>query len=183
MANQIIINYKFGSVPRRGYEKTEEKRAGGMLGGHITMTIDGLVYGFTDENSGEDTHIFPDHRNPNGYWEKITKENFDKLMATEQMMKIYIPIVLRQKIYLIRTLNAYIAKAPYDYSFFGMRCMSAMYDLLSRAGIVPYVPSNVVWLTYFYPKPFGLKMKELAKVNRWKVTYQKGRYSRIWDYF
>lgn len=183
MAYQITINYKFGSVPKKGFEKIEEKRAGGMLGGHITCTIDGYVYGFTDENSGEDTHIFPDRDNPNGYWEKITLQNWQKAMATEQYMLIVIPITIKQKIYLIRTLTAYIKKSPYDYSFFGMRCMSAMYDILADAGILPQVADSVVWVKYFYPKPFGIDMKELAKKNRWKVTYHKGRSTRTWDYF
>jgi len=179
----IYINYKYGSIPAKGYEKTEEKRAGGLAGGHVTCTIDQTVYGFTDEGSGEDTHIIPSTNHPNGYWQVETITDWNAKMVGEKYMVIPVLITKQQKTDLFKLLNQYIKKAPYDYAFFGIRCASAMHDLLGDAKIIPHVAFGIVWIKYFYPSSFGKYMKSLAKKKGWQIQYYTGRKSRIWDSF
>lgn len=177
---QLIINYQFGSVPAKGFEGSEKKRAGGLLGGHVTCIIGKSVYGFTDEGA-DFTHVFPDHDHPNGYWQKEDITIWKNKMETEQYMQFYIPVTYSQITMLRQILDGYVGKTPYDYAFFGMRCMSAMYDILGDIAILPVVPNWYVWALYFYPRKFRRDLTRMAYVNGWPMQFNQGRGTRKWE--
>ena len=176
----LTINYQFGSIPAKGYEKSEPKRAGGLLGGHITCTIGQSVYGFTDEGANY-THVFPNHNDPAGFWQKEDITVWGNKMFTEQYMQFCIPVTESQLTMLQQILDGYAKKTPYDYAFFGMRCMSAMYDVLGDIAILPIVPNWYVWAKYFYPRKFRRDLTRMAYKNGWVLQFIKGRDTRQWE--
>ena len=169
---------RYGSRPARGFEKVEKYDFGGIHGGHVCLGIDSVVIGFDSPNG---FHIFPRKKNNKGFWVREEEADFMKDTVTKKYAIVEIPISDDQYHLLNTILAAYIKKPPYDYAFFGMRCASATYDVLSQIGILEHKPYWRNVKSNFYPKLFRRKILRLAKKQGYKITRLKGRQSRQWE--
>ncbi|HEY4336004.1 MAG TPA: hypothetical protein VGM89_08905 [Puia sp.] len=94
-----------------------------------------------------------------------------------------IPITAAQKRRLDSIAKTYVAKTPYDYSFLGMRCASASYEVLAAAGIVTGYKHNF-WYNIFTTRRFRYVLyKEYLrnKEKGWRLYTSKGSQSREWE--
>jgi hypothetical protein len=174
----LKVLFRYGSRPARGYEKIEHSDFGGIHGGHVCIAIDSMVFGFDSPNG---YHIFPRKKNIKGVFLSEKEHEYMKDTITKKYAIVEIPITNEQYLKLKNIFTSYLNKPPYDYAFFGMRCASATYDVLSQIGIMKYkhFTGNVV--SNFYPKLLRRKVFRLAKENNYKVTKLKGRKTRQWE--
>jgi len=174
----LKVFFRYGSIPETGYEYVEYEETGGLQGGHVSLGIDSLEIGFTNEKI---IHIFPRKDNNHGvfYWEYL--KDFEDQVADKKYITFLIPISEEQYIHLKAILSSNIDESPYDYAFFGMRCASATYDVLSQIGIFQPQSRAKMIASNFYPRMFRRKMTELARKNGYTVVRVKGRKTRIWE--
>jgi len=174
----LKVFFRYGSIPEIGYEYVEYEEVGGLQGGHVSMGIDSLEIGFTNDKR---IHVFPqkDHINGVFYWEYL--KDFEDQVFDKKYITFLIPITEEQYFKLRTILLAYIDESPYDYAFFGMRCASATYEVLSQIGLFESKTRVRNIISNFYPKLFRRKMFELARKNGYTVIKVKGRKTRIWD--
>lgn len=177
----IVLHFIHGSIPKKNCED-QRIRVGGLLGGHVEIEVDGLVYGFEFKNKA-DIHLFPRmHRN--NFNSKFTikkKEDWLKETESDKITSIFIPIERDKKIPLINTLASYQKEIPYDYSFFGMRCTSAAYEIISELGVFPKKSRVRYIVTAFYPRQLRKKLIKWAKNNTLHVRLKEGIKCRTWD--
>lgn len=177
--NHIIkVLFRYGSRPARGYEKIEHPDFGGIHGGHVCLAIDSVVIGFDSPNG---YHIFPRKKNIKGMFLCEKEQEYMKDTITKKYAIVEIPITNEQYLKLNNILTCYLNKPPYDYAFFGMRCASATYDMLSQIGILKYRSFIGNVFSNFYPKLLRGKIFHLAKEKKYKVTKLKGRKTREWE--
>jgi hypothetical protein len=176
--HKIIVSFLHGSKPYREQRRIEYKETGGYYGGHVSIIIDSIEFGFT---SGKRVNIFPSRKHPNGIFYCEELKDFKKDTIGLKYTTIEIPINDEQYTNLKLIIEKYLGRPPYDYAFFGMRCASATYDVLSQIGIVKTKShfSNVV--SNFYPKLLRYKMRVLAKKNHYRLIIHKGKKTRIWE--
>ena len=176
----IKIHFLYGSKPAKGFKKKELKFVGGLHGGHVSIeTEDSVDIGFSPKGA---THIFSHRRNKGGYFDKkINKKGHPVYPLGYKLTTIIIPVTKEQLKKLNEIQNAYLAKPPYDYAFFGMRCASATQDILSQTGIVKHrrISKNV--RTTFYPKKLRRRLIKLAEEKGYKIERQEGRITRKWE--
>jgi hypothetical protein len=178
--NQYVIKvfFYYGSKPAKGFEKIEKREFGGFHGGHVSFGIDTSEVSFHHVNG---FHIFPHHSNLRGTYERVSIRDFMKDTASEKYTTFLIPLDSIGYHDLEQTVTRYIAKTPYDYAFFGMRCASAAYDLLSIAKVFkPKSRFGIIW-SNFYPRLLRRQCFKLAAQNHFQVIAQPGRKSRIWE--
>lgn len=176
--HKITVSFLHGSKPYREQRRIELKQTGGYYGGHVSIVYDSIEFGFT---SGKWINVFPSHKNPCGIFYCEELKDFQKDTVGLRYTMIEIPIDDNQYKNLKLITESYLGRPPYDYAFFGMRCASATYDVLSQIGIVKQKSrfSNVV--SNFYPKLLRTKMRIIAKKNHWRLTIHKGKKTRIWE--
>jgi hypothetical protein len=174
----LKVFFRYGSVPEIGYEHIEYEETGGLKGGHVSLGIDSLEIGFTNKNR---INIFPKKTDHNGifYWEYL--KDFENQGLGKKYITFLIPLTMDQYQKLRGILMAYINNPPYDYAFFGMRCASATYEVLSQIGIMEPMSWRKNIRSNFYPRLFRRKMTELARKNGYTVIKVKGRRTRIWE--
>jgi len=175
----IKVNFLYGSKPDRHYKNKEIKYFGGLHGGHVSIGIDTTVVGFGRYNG---FHIFSHKHNMKGIF-KIESINCF-MQDTVYCKYTTFQIALKDSQYykLKTVINNYLyTKTPYDYAFFGMRCASAAYDILSQIGIFEIKSRWGNILSNFYPKLLRKKMFTLSEQNNYIVTKQPGRISRKWE--
>jgi hypothetical protein len=174
----LKVFFRYGSIPEIGYKYIEYEEVGGLQGGHVSIGIDSLEIGFTNDKT---IHFFPqkDHMEGVFYWEYL--KDFEDHVSDKKYITFVIPITQDQYIKLRKILLAYIDNSPYDYAFFGMRCASATYDVLSQIGLFEVLTPAKNMISNFYPKLFRRKMFQLARKNEYTVIRVKGRKTRIWD--
>jgi len=173
----LKVFFRYGSIPEIGYEYVEYEEIGGLQGGHVSLGIDSLEIGFTNEGN---IHVFP-KKNASGvfYWEYL--KDFEDHASDKKYVTYLVPITEEQYVKLRKILMTYIEEPPYDYAFFGMRCASSAYEVLSQIGL--FEPKsrlgNIV--SNFSPRLFRGKMAELARKKGYSVIKVKGRKTRIWE--
>ncbi len=174
----LKVFFRYGSIPDIGFEYIEYEETGGLNGGHVSIGIDSLEIGFTNEKS---IHVFAKKDNIQGvyYWEYL--KDFEAATSDKKYITFLIPITDDQYLKLKSILLAYIDNPPYDYAFFGMRCASATYDVLSQIGLVKSKSRAATIITNFYPRMFRRTMTDLARKNGYTVIKVKGRKTRIWE--
>lgn len=178
-ADHILkVLFRYGSRPAHGYEKVEHTDVGGIHGGHVCLGIDSVVIGF---DSPPGIHIFPTKKNSKGVYIHEEEQDFMKDTLTKKYAIIEIPITHEQYQHLNAILTSYLNTSPYDYAFFGMRCASATYDVLSQIGIMEQKSYLGNVFSNFYPRLLRSKVLRLAKENNYKVIRLKGRKSREWE--
>lgn len=178
-ADHILkVLFRYGSRPAHGYEKEEKYDFGGIHGGHVCLGIDSVVVGF---DSPKGFHIFPRKKNLKGVYVRENEDDYMQDTIKKKYAIIEIPISDEQYLKLNTILTGYLNNTPYDYAFFGMRCASATYDVLSQIGILKTKSYSANVFSNFYPKLLRRKLFHLAKENNYKVIKLKGRKTRQWE--
>jgi hypothetical protein len=174
----LKVLFRYGSRPARGYEQVEHPDFGGIHGGHVCLAIDSVVVGF---DSPKGFHIFPRKKNPKGVFVREIEREYMQDTIKKKYAIVEIPITEDQYRTLNNVIVNYLNRTPYDYAFFGMRCASATYDMLSLIGIMKPRSHFGNVISNFYPKLLRRKIFHLAKKNYYKVIKLKGRKTRQWE--
>jgi hypothetical protein len=177
--NSIKVYFLHGSKPASGHKKTEPYLFGGKHGGHVSIGIDTAIVSFTNYDG---FHIFPHREEIKGVFIYESLQGFLRDTANRKYTIFKVPLSDSQYVKLKKIVDSYsYGQAPYDYAFFGMRCASAAYDILSQINLFKRKSTFGNIVSNFYPKLFRKKMLQLAKKNRYPVKTQKGCKSRKWE--
>lgn len=179
--DEISIHFIHGSYPKKGCTD-QRTRVGGLLGGHIEIEMDGLVYGFEFEDQHH-IHIFPAKSRASFNSKFTLKKKADWHTETkhDKITSIKIPVTALRKKALQDKLLMHYKKAPYDYAFFGMRCASATYEDIAGLGILPEKSRFQYIIHAFYPRPLRKKMLRWARNNDINVEFKAGIGCRVWE--
>lgn len=181
---EIQVHFLYGSVPADSFVDSEPEWFGGKLGGHVGVEIDsGEVLHFLPKGG---LHIFARHKKRfHSHFVLSKPDNFWGIFGTPSDSVKKLTVVMRvskeQKLLLDSAMKSYLLKSPYDYAFFGMRCASATYDVLSQAGIFMKYHAKVDYATNFYPAVFRAKVIAKAERNGWIVQRSEGTNRREWE--
>ncbi|MBN2730088.1 MAG: hypothetical protein JXR53_12760 [Bacteroidales bacterium] len=174
----IKLHFLYGSKPKLSTKDTEKKLFGGIHGGHVTIEIENVVFGFSPKGS---YHIFSHNNNPHGGWQSEPLKYWVKDTVDEKYTSFIIPVT-REKYDSVKSiLTQYMQETPYDYAFFGYRCAAASWDVLSQAGILD--EHSKTWEIYrcFIPKPERNKMFRRAEDINATIIRHDGRETRKWE--
>lgn len=170
----VKLLFVYGSKPKG---PDEARWFGGMHGGHVSISYKDGYMSFIPT---EVVHIFSKkHINSTFTIEKEDAFVFDTTGSRYSIFSI--PINKKQKHMLDSILEARYKQATYDYAFFGFRCASSTYEIMSLAGILPVKSRKRMIYDYFYPKLLRREIMVLAKKNCWLVAYREGRETRKWE--
>jgi hypothetical protein len=174
----IQVHFLYGSKPARGHKKTEMKYFGGIHGGHVTIQIDSMDYGFEPAYG---FHVFAHRR-------KFKSDYVDKHVYGPQRyptgnkaVTFIIPITKAQNDSIRKIIANYCVNTPYDYAFFGMRCAASASDILAQIGLQKKRNRFMTVTRVFYPKKLRKRLFRLAEKNHYKVIVQEGRSGRKWE--
>lgn len=179
----IRVHFLHGSKPKWKFRKQEDRWFGGMLGGHAGIEYEpNKIINFHLRGM---FHVFP---KPNLINSKFSVHDtiafYELLGATGYPVKktsITIKISKQQKLKLDSIAAAYQKRAPYDYAFFGMRCGSATYDILSQIGVVKKMSMRKTRRTIFYPRIIRRILESDAKHKNYTVQKSAGSDRRKWE--
>jgi len=179
----LHVRFLYGSKPKPEHKKVQKRWFGGTLGGHVGIQYDSKRYlSFFFEGRA---HIFQHNKQKNGRYALQTDSTFnfimDKDVDSVKSLSIYIPITRIQKEKFLSISDAYIKETPYDYAFFGVRCGSSTYDVLSQIGDLKHFSYFKMWSKIFYPKKLRWRLIRQAKKNKWLTIKKKGTHKRIWE--
>jgi hypothetical protein len=174
----IKVNFLYGSRPLSNSERKEERYFGGKHGGHVSIEIDSIDYGFGSEGR---FHIFARRNNLHSSYIYKKTEGRPAYKIGRKFATFYIPVSYQQYEQAKEILNSYCQKTPYDYAFFGMRCASSAHQVLGQLGILEKKNNFKCIVSSFYPKKLRRKMFRLAKEKQYKYYLQKGRKTRDWE--
>jgi hypothetical protein len=155
---------------------------GGLLGGHVEIEVDSLVFGFEFEDPNH-IHLLS-KKDPGSYNSKFTKKTktfWLQETSLDKMTSVYIPVTETQKETLLNKLQQHHLEVPYDYSFFGMRCASSTYEDLAEIGIFPLKSRRQYILNAFYPRLLRNKLWSWANKNNLEVVLKSGIECRVWE--
>lgn len=174
----IKVHFLYGSKPAKGFKNTEYKWFGGIHGGHVYLQETDSLFSFYPASNW---HIFAYEKDLGGVFMMDDLEYWQKDTLSEKYATIIIPVTNEQLELYDSIRRKYLSKAPYDYAFFGMRCASATYDILSQIGILKR--HSRFWNIYkfFYPKTLRKRIFKLADRNNWTVKKKQGSPSRKWE--
>lgn len=173
----IQLYFLYGSKPAKGYKKTEKKLFGGLHGGHVSIGVDSSITGFGPVGK---FHIFSKKKRNAGF-RCEDQASFNADSVGKKYTTITIPITNEQYEKITGIHNGYLNNAPYDYAFIGMRCAAASYDVLSQLGLVKAKGKTATKLQIFYPRRLRKRMLKMAKEKGYKVHYQAGSKTRVWE--
>lgn len=171
----IVVQFAHGSKPKKQY-KDEHKTLGGKMGGHVVIQINQYVYGF--HFAGHKVHIFPHHKNRNGVFQKQSLAEWETLTKDKKLTKVFIPINKEDKESLLVFFDNNIAKPSYDYSFFGQRCTSTVYNQLKA---LHKMSGGGRFGNAFYPAQLRKKLLKQSKAKGYLVTVKPGSVKRTWE--
>jgi len=175
----IKVHFLYGSKPLKKHKADEHKYFGGLHGGHVTIEIDNMDYGFVPDGK---FHVFAHKTLRNSTF--IKKEtNGAKRPYPEgtKFTTFIIPITNEQYEKLNQIHSNYCSSTPYDYAFIGMRCAAATQDILAQIAVVKKRKGAKNIITTFYPKKLRKRMFKLAHKNNYQIIYQEGRTTRKWE--
>jgi hypothetical protein len=171
----IVVQIAHGSKPRRQF-KDEFKTIGGKKGGHVVIQIDNFVYGFYF--TGHRIHIFPHRKTKNGTFQKQSLSEWTSITKDKKVTKIFIPVTAEEKQTLLTFYKDNIIKPTYDYSFFGQRCASSVYNLLKTTH---KIKGGGRFCNAFYPGQLRKKIIRQSKGLGYTVTVKAGSLTRVWE--
>ncbi|MGJ8661530.1 MAG: hypothetical protein ACSHXL_05805 [Bacteroidota bacterium] len=179
----LHVRFLYGSKPKPEHKREQKRWFGGMLGGHVGIQYDSTRYlSFFYEGR---VHVFQHRNKKNGRYDLQTDSAFNYIMDKDvdsvKSLSIYIPVTRVQKEKFISICQSYIKETPYDYAFFGVRCGSSTYHILSHVGVLKHYNYFKMWTTIFYPKKLRWRLMRAAKKNNWKMVKKKGTHKRIWE--
>jgi hypothetical protein len=173
--DSIQLLFTYGSKP---IVDGEASWFGGLHGGHVSINYKGAYASFVPDGG---VHVFAKKKHKQSAFmiEKDDDFVFDTSNARYLILTIHVTKGQARKIDSI--LRQRLFEAPYDYAFFGMRCASAAYEVLSNAGIYPKYSLRKMKYKYFYPKLLRKKLLKEAHTKGWHCYYRAGRKSRKWE--
>ena len=174
----VSVYFIYGSKP---ISKTESKWFGGKMGGHVGLGFSkDSVFHF---NPNGKVGAFGNKKQP-GRWIQSTESEFLCTFGCDsnQILIVKIPISSEDRIAIRNKALQFIEQSPYPYAFFGMRCTSSCYHLLSQTQLFKTKSKSRMILNYFIPRKLRKELLKKAKKNGWKTTMRKGRSSRKWDH-
>lgn len=202
--DSIRILCLYGSIPAKGFEHKETfygpnnlfNRMAKMHGGHVSIEYaPDKALSFQPINytgiarSGHLTNR-ANRKNYNSCFRIYTAHraftvlgNYYNNIDSLRRATFVIPITAAQKHYLDSIAEAYVRQTPYDYSFLGMRCASASYEVLASAGIVTRYKRNF-WYNIFTTRRFRYVLYQEYLKNKdkgWRLYTCKGSQSRDWE--
>lgn len=181
-ANHIIkVHFLYGSKPKEKYKQIENKWFGGKLGGHVGVSLNsGPIINFIPISN---FHVFSKSE-INSAFVAMDSIEFYQIFDEKPNNKI---MIIQFKINSIQAENfekitqQYLKKSPYDYSFFGMRCAAATYDILCSSGIVNREDQSKKWFKNFYPRILRSRLLRQKNDLKIEIIHQKGRQERNWE--
>ncbi|MFL5763401.1 MAG: hypothetical protein ACJ77K_05610 [Bacteroidia bacterium] len=178
-SDTIKVHFLYGSKPLRKYKKTELTYFGGLHGGHVTIEVDSIDYGFSPADR---VHIFSHGKSKHSQFTGAYTHHQPPYPEGNKLVTFYIPITAEQYQQIKKIEADYCANVPYDYAFFGMRCSASAEDILGQIGILKRKKRNLkIVRTNFYPKKLRKRMFRLAREKNYRVVMQEGRKSRKWE--
>jgi hypothetical protein len=174
----IQVHFLYGSKPARGYKKTESRYFGGIHGGHVTIQVDSMDYGFEPAYG---FHVFAHRKRFKSDYVDKQLSGPQRYPAGSKAATFIIPITKAQNDSIRKIIASYCVNTPYDYAFFGMRCAASASDILAQIGLQKKRSRFMTVTKVFYPKKLRKRLFRLAKKNRYKVIMQEGRSSRKWE--
>lgn len=174
----IKVHFLYGSKPKKQFKATENKYFGGLHGGHVSIQVGNIDYGFEPTDK---VHILAHKRHHKADFVDNIVNGYMRYDTTSKVATFIIPISIEQYNQLNRIHQCYCKDTPYDYAFFGMRCASTTQDILGQIGVVKKKRrfNNIV--TTFYPKKLRKRLFRLARKNNYTVIQRPGRISRKWE--
>lgn len=179
----IKVHFLYGSKPGAAYRDSEPKWFGGKLGGHVGIEVeDGRILNFLPSGS---FHVFGKKENRHSRFAVHDHNAFYAMFggAPDSMKRtvVKIPITRRQLLTVDSLSTAYLARTPYDYAFFGMRCGAAAYDVLSRIDLLNTCGRATIVRKIFYPRKLRKHLFRKAVQQQWKVERHPGSSRRKWE--
>lgn len=174
----IKVHFLYGSKPKKKFKATEFKYFGGIHGGHVSIQVGNIDYGFEPTDK---VHILPHRRQHKSNYVDNIVSGAMRYDTTSKVTTFIIPLTMEQYNRLNIINQTYCKKAPYDYAFFGMRCASTAQDVLGQIGVVKKKSRLNNIITTFYPKKLRRRLFKLAKKNNYTVIKRPGRKSRKWE--
>jgi len=186
--DSVRVLFMYGSYPAKGYKKTERKWFGGIYGGHVALEIaPDSVLSF--RSTEYPCHFFP-HKQFSSIWEMKTVYRMWQTFPphnykVEELKRVVftIPVTKAQRHKIDSLAVRYLQKTPYDYAVAGMRCASATYEVLAKAGIFKEYGSSTWWkiLTPKDLRTILFKKARSSEGERWKVYQYSGSKRRVWE--
>lgn len=187
-SDSVRVLFIYGSYPAKGYKKTERKWFGGIYGGHVGLEIarDSVL---SFRSTEYPCHFFPHRRFSSTWeiktlyrmWETFPPHNY----KVEELKRVVftIPVTKTQKYKIDSLAVRYLQKTPYDYATAGMRCASATYEVLAKAGLFKEYGSSTWWkiLTPKDLRTILFKKARSPKGEGWKIYQYPGSKRRIWE--
>jgi hypothetical protein len=173
------LHFVYGSKPGHAFKSVEKNYFGGIHGGHVYMEIDREIFSFGPDKG--QWHIFGHKRRVVGCYRLDSNLVWCGDTGLLKMTSITIPVTGAQMQEFKNLKQRYLTVSPYDYAFFGMRCASAAYDVLSYTGICKKRSRAGTIAKNFYPKRLRVKLLKRAQKENWAVVRQAGRTSRRWE--
>ncbi len=175
-ANDTLrILFAYGSKPKGN---GETHWFGGLHGGHVSISYKGEYASFVPDGA---VHIFPKRKNKKSAFIIEKEGNFVYDTTDSRYLILSIPINQQQSRKIDSTLRMRLFDAPYDYAFLGMRCASAVYEVLATAGLYPICSYRKMSCKYFYPKLLRKQLLKQASALGWGIYYRPGRKYRKWE--
>lgn len=177
----VKVNIVHGSRPKVLYYGREYLMLGGKLGGHVVMQLDTFYYGFNFRQPGmvHPWPFTPSYRS--GIFEKESQTEWSRERADCRITIIEIPVTAQQYQQLLNNYERNIVRPSYDYAFFGMRCASSCYYMLSEIGVLEPCTRSQSIVRAFCPKPLRLRLLKEAKAKGYKVHVIEGSRRRKWE--
>jgi hypothetical protein len=174
----IKVHFLYGSKPKKQFKATENKYFGGLHGGHVSIQVGNIDYGFEPTDK---VHILAHKRHHKADFVDNIVNGDMRYDTTSKVTTFIIPVSIEQYNRLNSIHQNYCKAEPYDYAFFGMRCASTAQDILGQIGVVKKKKRFNNILTTFYPKKLRKRMFRLARKNNYTVIQRSGRISRKWE--
>jgi hypothetical protein len=174
----LKVHFLYGSKPRSAFKEGEKKYFGGLHGGHVTIEIDGQIFGFQFKDG---FHYIAHRRHPLSCYSVNACSEWIKDTISNKYVSVIIPISAQDYQKLKAVQQIYLAHTPYDYAFLGMRCAAATEDVLSQVRIGKRRSRFGTICFNFFPQPLRRRMLRLAAEKNYTVVKHAGRASRIWE--
>ena len=154
------------------------KYFGGMHGGHVTIEVDSVDYGFSP--SGR-VHMISHPKKYHSQYDGKHTHNQPPYPKGYKVTTFIIPVTEEQYTQILKIESNYCAKPPYDYAFIGMRCGAAAYDVLAKIGVLKKFGRVKTYMKIFYPRKLRKRLIKKAKKNNWKLIREEGGNRRKWE--
>jgi len=180
----IKVHFLYGSKPKSEFKTTEPRWFGGIHGGHVGIEFEAnKVFHF--EKKGK-LRLFPKPRcSGNSQFSVHSLDSFYAHFGTGsskvKKTTFSIPIDKGQYQKLLATIQLYLEKPPYNYAFFGMRCASAMHDVLEQLEVFRKRPHALTSMRIMYPKRLRNRLFKKAYQMNWEYWTEAGSERRKWE--